>query len=228
MVKNHISRLNTPKSWPLKKKGIKFTTRPEAGAHSLMESISLSLVITNILKFARTRKEVKKILNEGKILVNEKVRKELGFSLGLMDVISVPSLNEGYRLFYNRKGKFELLKLNDDEINIKPVKILNKTIIKNGKIQLNNSDGTNMIVDKQDYNTNDTLMISLKDGKVKEHLPFKEGARIYILGGTKIGTIGKLESIKENKIIIKSKTEEFETAKKYAFVIGKLHTLEEK
>jgi small subunit ribosomal protein S4e len=228
MVRNHISRLTVPKSWSIKRKGIKFTTRPLAGAHSLRESIPLALVITNMLKYARTRKEVKKILNEGKIFINGKARKELGFAVGLMDVITVPVLNEGYRMFYDSKGKFRLLSIKEDEWNLKPVKIINKTIIKGKKVQLNNSDGTNLMTEDGKYQTNDTLIIAINDNSIKEQLPFKTGARIYVTGGTKRGITGTLEGVKEKNITIKTKNGEFETAKKYAFVIGKLQTLEEK
>jgi len=226
MVKNHISRLTVPKSWSIKRKGIKFTTRPLAGAHCLKECMPLSLIITNLLKYARTRREAKKILNEGKVLVNGKVRKELGFAVGVMDVIAVPSLNECYRMYYDQKGKFKLLAIKEEEWDSRPVKIVNKTIIKGKKVQLNNSDGTNLMIDDKGYKTNDTLLISLKDGTIKEHMPFKTGAKIYILGGTKKGMVGNLESVKENNIVVKTKHGEFETAKKYAFVVGKLQTLE--
>ena len=57
MVKNHLSRLNAPKSWPIKRKGIKFITRPGAGAHCLDEGISLSLVIKELMKYAKTLKD---------------------------------------------------------------------------------------------------------------------------------------------------------------------------
>ncbi len=229
MVKNHLSRLNAPTSWGIKKKGIKFTTRPSAGAHTLKESLPLSVVVTTLLKYARTRREVKKILNEGKIFVNGKVRKDLGFGLGLMDVISVPSVQENYRLFYNRKGKFTLLALKEDEKDIRVVQIKNKKVIAHGKTQINNSDGTNLLLDKAgDYKTGDTLCLSLKDGKIKEHLSLKKGARVYISGGTKQGVVGTLEEMKEKNIIVKTEEGNFETAKRYAFVIGKMHTLEEK
>ena len=229
MVKNHLSRLNAPTSWGIKKKGIKFVTRPSAGAHTLRESIPLSVIVTTLLKYARNRKEVKKILNEGKILVNGKVRKDLGFSLGLMDIISVPSIQENYRIFYDTKGKFTLLAVKDDESDIRIVQIKNKTTIAHGKTQINNSDGTNLILDKDsDYKTGDTLFLSFKDGKIKEHLQLKKGARIYISGGTKRGVVGTLEETKERNIIIKTQEGYFETAKRYAFVIGKIKTLEEK
>ncbi|MDP3728819.1 MAG: 30S ribosomal protein S4e [bacterium] len=227
MVKNHLSRLNAPVSWGVKRKGIKFITRPNAGAHSLRESIPLSLVVTDLLKFARIRKETKKILNEGKIFVNGKVRKDLSYAVGLMDLISIPSLNQNYRVFYDIKGKFKLLALEDDEKDLRLVQIKNKTIISGKKIQLNNSDGTNMILDKTaDYKTGDTLFVSLKDGSIKEHIPLKKGARIYLIGGTKRGVVGTLEDTKENIIVVKTSEGSFETAKRYAFVIGKIKTLE--
>jgi len=229
MVKNHLSRLGAPVSWPLsQRKGIKFITRPEAGAHSLRESMPLSLVVTGLLRYARTRKEVKKILTEGKIFVNGKARKELDYAVGLMDVIAVPALDEAYRVFYDTKGKFKILALETEERDIKLVQIRNKTIIIGGKVQLNNSDGTNLLLGEGSYHTGDTLFVSIKDGKVKEHLSLKKGSRIYITGGTKRGIVGTLEEMKEKNIIVKSATDVFETSKKYAFVIGKLHTLEEK
>ena len=227
MVKNHLSRLTAPVSWGVKRKGIKFITRPHAGAHNLRESIPLSLVITDLLKFARIRRETKKILNEGKIFVNGKVRKDLGYAVGLMDVISIPSLNQDYRVFYDIKGKFKLSPLGDDEKDVRIVQIKNKTIISGKKIQLNNSDGTNIILDKVAcYKTGDTLFVSLKDGSIKDHVSLKRGARIYLIGGTKRGVVGTLDDTKVNTIVVKTPEGSFETAKRYAFAIGKIKTLE--
>ncbi|MBI5797557.1 30S ribosomal protein S4e [Candidatus Woesearchaeota archaeon] len=227
MVKNHLSRLNAPKSWPLKRKGIKFVTRPSAGPHSLKESTSLSLVLTNILKYARTRKEVKKILNDGKILVNGKLQKDHTFPIGLLDIISIPSLNEYYRVFYNTLGKFQLLALKEEESDLRVVRIKDKSVIAYGKIQLNNTDGSNIILDKNAYATGDTLFLSFKDGKIKEHLTLGKGMRVYMTGGTKRGVVATVEEFKDKNIIIKTDGEIFETAKRYALAIGKLRTLEQ-
>ena len=223
MVKNHLSRLDAPVSWPMKRKGIKFVTRPSAGPHTLRESIPLSLILTHILKYARTRKEVKKILNEGKIFVNGIVRKDLTFPVGLMDVVSVPSLQENYRVFYDTFGKFKLFPTTPEEKAIKLVQIVNKRIISGGKVQINNSDGSNLLLGgKADYHTGDTLLLSIPGTKVIEHLSLKNGARIYITGGTKRGSVGTLKETKGHNIIVQGNEEVFETAKRYAFVIGKL------
>ena len=145
-----------------------------------------------------------------------------------MDIISIPDLNENFRLFYNTKGKFVLLPIDDAEKDLKLIKIVRKNIMKGGKIQIGTLDGSSLIVDKKDYNNGDSLIVSITSGKIQEHLVLKKGARIFIAGGKKKGTIGTLEDFKENNIIVKSHEGEFETAKRYAFVIGKIKAPEER
>ena len=64
MVKRHLSRLTAPKSWPIKRKSTKWITRPHPGPHTLKNCMSLNIVLKNILKYAKTTKEVKKILDD--------------------------------------------------------------------------------------------------------------------------------------------------------------------
>ncbi|MDP3918908.1 MAG: 30S ribosomal protein S4e [Nanoarchaeota archaeon] len=219
MVKNHLLRLNAPKSWPIGRKGIVYIRRPNAGAHSLQNSIPLSLVLTNLLDYVRTRKEVKKILYEGKIIVNNKVRKDPSFPVGIMDIVSIPSLNETHRVIYNTKGKFAIIPV-EKENAIRLVKLVNKTILGKDKVQLNFFDGTNIIIAKNNYKVEDTLFINMKDKTVQKHLRLEKGAVVYLTGGKKIGEQGVLEEIKEDKIIVKINESLFETARRYAFVIG--------
>ncbi|MBU4501796.1 MAG: 30S ribosomal protein S4e, partial [Nanoarchaeota archaeon] len=163
MVKRHLSRLGAPKSWPIQRKGIKWIARPSPGPHTLKNCITLSLAIKNLLKYAKTTKEVKIILNEGKILIDKIVRKDHKFPLGIMDVIDIPSTKENFRVLYTDKGKFRLVKISADEGKLKPTKIVGKTILKGKKIQLNFYDGKNLIVDKEEYKVNDTLILELGD-----------------------------------------------------------------
>ena len=86
---------------------------------------------------------------------------------------------------------------------------------------------TNIILDKvASYKTGDTLCVSLKDGSIKDHVSLKRGARIYLIGGTKRGVVGTLDDTKVNTIVVKTPEGSFETAKRYAFAIGKIKTLE--
>ena len=45
MVKNHLKRLNMPKSWQIKRKIIRWVTRPSPGAHNLDFGISLNTLL---------------------------------------------------------------------------------------------------------------------------------------------------------------------------------------
>ena len=60
-VEKHLSRLAMPKTWKVKRKGIKWVTRPLPGAHSLKQGMPISVLLRDVLKLARTTKEVKKL-----------------------------------------------------------------------------------------------------------------------------------------------------------------------
>lgn len=222
----HLKRLNAPKSWPIKqRKGIKFITKPSPGPHSLEKSIPLDILMKDVLNYAQTTREVKKILNESKILVNNIIRKDHSFPIGIMDTISIPSTNEYYRLLYNEKGKFSLKPIKKEDALIKLYKIKNKTILKGNKLQLNLDDGKNILVPKDGYKVGDTIL--LEGNKIKKHLKLEKNAMIFLTNGKYIGTVGTLEEIHkpsaltETKIVFKLNNKKFETLKKYAFVVEK-------
>jgi small subunit ribosomal protein S4e len=220
MVKRHLSRLNAPKSWPIRRKGIQFIIRPNPGNHTLRTSIPLLLVLTRILKYARTNKEVKKILNEGKVIVNDKLRKNKAYPVGVMDVVRIPTLNENFIVLFDNKGKFILNKIDDKQAELRMVKVENKTLIKGAKIQINNTNGTTFLVKEDKYKTGDTLVLT--KNKITEQISFEKDATVYLTGGKRIGTVGKIQEIKEGKILVKPEDgEKFETARRYGFVIGK-------
>ncbi len=234
MVKRHLSRLVSPKTWPVQRKGLKWITRPNPGPHTLKNCIPLNLVVKDLLKYAKTTREVKKILNEGKILIDKKLRKDPKFPLGLMDVLEIPATKEYFRVWYTSKGKFTLVKLSAEEAQLKPMKIVGKKILKGKKIQLNFYDGTNMIIPKDSYKVGDTLIISLggKKATIKKHVKFERGALVYIAEGKYRGLAGNIEDIKEifrnPTIKVKSKDRTFETSKRFAFVLDRSISLGEK
>lgn len=224
-MSKHLIRLAAPKSWSINRKRIKFITKPRAGPHNLKDSITITTILKDILKYAKTTREVKKILNSDSLLINERIRKDHRFPIGVMDVIAFPKTQEYFRVFYNKKGKFILHPIKKEESAITLYKIANKTILKGKKVQLNLCDGKNIIVKKDSYKVGDTIILS--NNEVKSHLKFDKGALIYLTGGKHIGTIGVFEGIHEftgsqaTRIIFKTAKETSETLKEYAFVIGK-------
>lgn len=225
MVKKHIASISAPRTWPIKRKGEVFLMRPMPG-RKLMLSLPLGIVLKELLHLTATTKESKKVLKDGKVLVNKKKRDEVKFPLGLMDVIEIPELGTSYRMILNNRGKLGLHKIDEKESSLKPCKITNKTSLKGGKVQVNLDDGTNMISDNKDYRVGDTLVIEYPELKIKSHLKLEKGALVYITAGAKVGQVGSFESIKTfiggqpDNIIVKTNDGTIETRKEYALVIG--------
>ncbi len=179
MPKRHLKSIAAPKSWPIKRKEQVYITRPHPGAHKLDESMSISLVL-KLLKYTKTAKETRQVINQRDVLVNSKPIKSLKFPVGLFDVISFPN-KEHYRLLYNSRGRFIITKISEAESKIVPCKVKNKTLLKGKILQLNFHNGANLIVKEDKYNTNDVLV--LEKDKIKEHIPFEKGNLVYITKG---------------------------------------------
>ncbi|MBS3107746.1 30S ribosomal protein S4e [Candidatus Woesearchaeota archaeon] len=223
----HLNRLAIPKSWPISKKKTKWITRPNPGPHPLREALPLNILVRDILKYAKTNKEVKTILNASKILINKVARNDIHFPIGLMDVVEIPETKEQFRIIYNKKGQFKLLKIDEKETNLKPLKIAGKKIIKGKKLQLNLSDGRNIIVAKDDYKVKDVVIFNLKENKIVEKLRLEKGAAVYIVDGKYKGAHGKVKEViltgneQPDKITFEHNGTEHVTLAKYAYVIGK-------
>lgn len=217
----HLLRLAAPKTWSIKKKGIKYVIRPKPGMHDFRLGLPLNILLKDILKYVTTSNEVKKALANQEILIDGKRRKDPSFIVGFMDTLSIPKLKEYYRILINKKGLLIPVRIDEKESKAKLCKLENKTPIKK-QIQLNLSDGRNILVEKTGNNVGDTIIIEVPSQKIIDSLKFEKGAIICLFAGKHIGYVGKIEDIKEDKIIFKTKSgENVETLKKYAFIIGK-------
>jgi len=190
----HLRRSRVPKTWPLKRKGTKYLVRP---SHSLKRGIPLLIVLRDILNVVKTRKEAKKLLNAGGIKVNGKQVREESFPLLIFDNLELKSKN--FKLVFKNK-KFGVSEVNEKEANQKIAKITGKKSLKQGKVQINLSDGRNYII-KDKAKVGDSVLIDLKENKVIEVLPFKSGCKIMFMAGKHTGEEGVVEEIGKGKII---------------------------
>tara|TARA_Y100000310_G_scaffold102154_1_gene100353 strand:- start:15368 stop:16066 length:699 start_codon:yes stop_codon:yes gene_type:complete len=223
MVKRHLKRLTAPKSWEIRKKENTFIIRPNPGMHKFSLGMPLSVVLRDLLKLANTMREVKYILNNQEILVDNVRRKENHFITGFMDTLSIPLTKKYYRILLNKKGELYMKSIKDSEAGVKPCRVIGKTILKNKKVQINLEDSRNIIVnDKVKYSIGDSLIIELPSQKVKEHITLEKGSVIFLIGGRHVGGTGTVVDIKDKKVVYKLKSgEQYESLKNYAFVIGK-------
>jgi len=223
----HLKRLNTPKRWIVEKKSTTFITRQSPGPHPRELSVPLTVLLRNHLGLVETNKEVKRIIHDKLVLVDNNLVKNPKLPVGLFDIISLPSHSLYYRIVLDYKGGIKPLKITQKESEIKLFSILKKTRIKGGKIQLNCTSGRNILLPKNDYSTGDTLIIDLKNKKIINHLKSREGALVLVMKGKHAGEAAIIKgfknflSVSKDRAILESeKGKVYETMKEYVFIIG--------
>ena len=219
---SHLKRLGMPKFWNVPRKQETFVIRPR-GAHPLARSIPLQVVVRNILGLSDTAKEARAVLSQGKILVDKKPRKDPAYGLGLMDVLEVPDLKKSYRVEMGSRG----LILKEAPANKKLCKIIGKTTVRGGKHQLNLHDGRNILGGTKAHNVGDTIVISLPDQKILDHLPLKKGSHVLVIKGKNQGVKGTITKVTEREtltgratVALDVKGKKVETLKSYVVVLG--------
>lgn len=202
--KQHLSRLATPSTWPIKRKGIKWVVKPSSGPHSLQNSMPLIIFMRDILQITKTATETKKVLARGLVKISGKIVKKENFPVGIFDIIEVPAMKKYWRVLLNKKGKLDVVEIPEPEAKLLPVKVVAKKTISKGKIQLNLSNGWNILDDKK-FAVNDVLLLDTEKKAVAKHIQLQVGALVYVVGGKHIGRTAKIKEIKQTGILRKEK-----------------------
>ena len=223
--RKHLKTFKAPKSWPIHTKEHTWTVKPQAGPHAIEESLTLMVVVRDILALGDNSREAKRIINTGNVLIDGTPRKDYKFPVGLMDIITIPKTGESYRVLLDNKNRLTLNPIDDNSFKLS--KIVGKTTIKGGKTQLNLHDGRNVIVDEDDYKVGDVINLKIPEQEIAEAYPLKEGATVLVTGGKHTGELGNVKEIivndssKPNTVIIENGSKDnFLTLKDYAFVVG--------
>ena len=231
-----LKRKPAPRFWPIHRKEAVWIVRPSSGPHSLEKCLPLSLVLRDILEVAETRKEAKKIISQGKVYVDGSVRRKDDFPVGLMDVISMPDLNQFYRVMPSHKGLF-LNPISKEEADFTLLRVEGKTVVKNGASQVALHDGSNILVKmvgsesptEAVYETFDTLKLGLPEKEVLDQLKTKKGNMAVITGGKNIGKQGKIVEIEKTEakkrrnalvVIEDEKGNHYQTILDFVFSVG--------
>jgi len=231
----HLKRFAAPPLWPIPKKTAIWAVKPSPGPHPADYSIPLAIILRDILGYANNMREVRFILNDKMVLIDGVARRDPKFPVGVMDVLSIPKTGENYRILPDRRGRLILHRIDDSEARFKLCKIIGKTMLKKGRLQLNLHDGRNILVKLADplhpvedvYHTHDALQISIPENIPVTHIPLKNGTLCLIIRGSNIGRTGYLVdkipgSLTSNPraILEDEHGERFETTLDYVFPIG--------
>jgi len=231
-----LKRKPSPQFWPIHRKEAIWVVKPSPGPHPISRCLPLTLMLRDMLGVAKTRKEVKTIISEEKVMVDGKVQREELFPTGLMDVIFISDIGKTYRVLPSEKGLI-LHPVEKDEAGFKLCRVESKTVVSGGHVQLNLHDGRNFLIKVKDplkpeedlYQTLDTVKFNLPEQEVVGHIKLTEGASALIVEGKNAGRHGKIVAMEKREgqkrrnslvTIEDERGNRFQTTIDYVFAIG--------
>lgn len=188
----HLIRQNVTTQLPIPRKGTKYIAR---ASNHLSNAVTVLLAVRDMLKLAKTAKEVKKMVQDKLLKINGKSVMDMHESIKLFNLLEAGKV---YRLSLlpTKKFTFEEISTKDPVKELRLVKVTNKHLISGGKIQLNLHDGSNVITSEK-INVNDSLYLDT-EGKIKKHLKLEKGKEALVIAGKHTGKKGIIESIEHN------------------------------
>ncbi|MBS3068878.1 hypothetical protein J4441_00755 [Candidatus Micrarchaeota archaeon] len=219
----HYLRIRAPNSLAIKgKKENRWLLAPSPGPHPKGASITLGVLLRDVLKVVSDLRECKKVLRAKRVLVNSIARTEAKFPIGLMDVVSLPLEGKSYRMTI-RARKLQPVEISAENAKKHFLKVVGKSTISGGKTCITFHNGRNMLADN-DIKVGDTAV--LDDGaKMSQVIKLKSGARCLITSGKHAGEIAQFEGLIERKgsmdaeAKLKGTQESFVTVAKYLFAV---------
>ena len=195
----YLKRNKIGNFWPIPRKGTKYLALAK---HNQNESIPLIVVLRDILKLVKNKRELKRILNEKQILVNHKQIRETNYPVCLFDIITAGKKH--YRAVLSEGKKMNFQEIQDKDSETRIYKIIGRKILGKGKIQLNLMQGKN-ILSNEKSETGDSVLLNLKNNKIVKTIHLEKGKTAFAVKGKHMGKSGKILEIMERggKKIIK-------------------------
>lgn len=189
----HQTRKSSSTKLPIERKGTKYIAR--ASSH-ILDSVPVVIAVRDMLKLAKTAKEVKKMINQKILKINGHVVKDYRESILIFNIFQA---GKSYELSVLPTKKFVLNETKNKDQRL--CKVINKRLVKSKVIQLNLHDGTNVLT-KEKIKVGDSVYLDLNN-KIKKHIPIEKGKDVFVFSGTYSGFEGKIQEIKDNKVIVK-------------------------
>ncbi|RCI07394.1 hypothetical protein L249_1368 [Ophiocordyceps polyrhachis-furcata BCC 54312] len=224
--KKHQKRLSAPSHWLLDKLGGTYAPKPSAGPHKQRDCMPLIVFIRNRLKYALNFRETRAILMQRLVKVDGKVRTDMTYPAGFMDVITIEKTGENFRLVYDTKGRFTVHRIQAEEAEYKLGKVKRVQLGRGGIPFLVTHDARTIRYPDPLIKVNDTVKIDLNTGKITEFIKFDTGAIAMVTGGRNMGRVGVITHRERhdggfNIVHIKDAIDNsFATRESNVFVIG--------
>ena len=172
--------------------------------------------------------EVKKIVQDkaGLVKIDNKIRRDPKFPLGIMDVVTIEKTGEFFRILLDVKGRFQAHRIGSEEAKFKLCKVVKKAIGKNKIPYLVTNDGRTIRFAHPDIQIDDTIKLSLETNEILKHYKVKKGNVAVITSGYNKGRVGIVNEIIRHDAafhivrLIDANNHEFATRSGNVMVIG--------
>jgi len=191
--KKHLKRMFAPSHWMLDKLKGRWAPKPSAGPHRMRECLPLIVMLRERLKYALTYREVKMIVMQRLIKVDGKVRTDMFYPAGFMDVVQIEKTKENFRLLYDTKSRFVLHKISKEEAAYKMCRVKKVTRGPKGTPYAITHDGRTLRYPDPDVKVNDTVRVDVSTGKMLDYAKFEAGNAVMISGGNNMGRVGVIQ-----------------------------------
>ena len=200
-MKVHQKRNKVPKNWPIARKGTTFVVKP----NSL--GMPIVIVLRDVLKIAKTKREVKKAIHQKNLLINNKMVVDEKKSMELFDVLTIVPSKKYFRLVLSENGKYSLEEINEKDSLSKVSKIIGKKVLPKKKVQINLYDGRNYLSNEKCV-VGDSAIVDLKSNKITKILPLKIGSEVLAISGKHAGKVGELKDLNSESALAQIKSGE--------------------
>ncbi|KAI0091464.1 40S ribosomal protein S4 [Irpex rosettiformis] len=167
-----------------------YAPRPSPGPHKLRESLPLTILLRNRLKYALTGREVLSITMQRLVKVDGKVRTDPTYPTGFQDVVSLEKSGEHFRILYDVKGRFAIHRISPEEATYKLLKVKKASVGAKGVPYVTTHDGRTIRYPDPLIKVNDTVKFDIESGKITDFIKFETGNLVIITGGRNMGRAG--------------------------------------
>jgi len=188
----HQTRAQTIKAAPIPRKGTQYIARPASHAS---KGISVVMALRDMLKLAKTSKEVELMVRNKQVKLNGRVVSDIRETVKLFNILEA---DKHYKLTLLSTGRFTF---EPTKSNLRLAKIIGKKVLNGGVIQYNLHDGTNFI-SKDKMVVGESVELDLEN-KVKKAHKIEKGKEVFVFQGKSAGHIGKVEQVQDHKIEVK-------------------------
>lgn len=187
----HSKRISAPIHYPTERKGLTYVSELK-DSRSPDNSVPAVLMLRDILEYADTKKEAKKIIRNGEILRNGEPLRDVKEGIGVLDTVKIPEAEETYRVF--RRGT-EMVFEQVEDGGKHVAKIIDKEV-EGEKYVYRLHNGENFS-SNEEFNVGSTLVFN---GEGAEEVPLEGGKKVIATEGSHAGKKSELEDIKQRKM----------------------------